>query len=107
MLSQEDKEQAAEYTMLRLPEVIGNLIERKIEQVEIRKEFFKKHTEFKERRDVVASVIEEMEGKNPLGKLDKIFEDSVPEIRRRIDKLKELNVSTIPKRPDLSSHGEL
>lgn len=107
MLTQEDLEQSAEYIMLRLPEVIGNLIERKMEQVELRNKFYKDHPEFKNKKNVVASVIEEIDGRDPLRKLEDIYKEAIPEIEKRIKKTCGLNTTEITKRPDLSSHGEI
>jgi len=111
MITNEEREsiinEATERMLLRIPEVVGNLITNYAAKIRAGKEFYAKHPEFNNHREVVASVIEEMENKNLAKPFSEIVNDSVPVIKRRINSLKGIDTKTI-KQPNLDfSQGEL
>lgn len=108
---------AVEKTLLSIPEVIGNLMASQATMANLNREFYAKHPEFKDKKDSVMSVVEQVEGKNPLMKYEDILKKSVPKIRERINTMKNLDMTNVSKHPnrtfeplDTSSdkpHGEL
>lgn len=114
MITAEEKEEiinlAVERAILSLPEVVGNLLTSQMSLLKINEEFYAKYPEFRDKKGVVAAVIEMVEGKNTLDDYDKILEKAVPEIRKRIGTIKDLdmvNVSRPSRDFDDSGHGEL
>ena len=73
-----------ERILLRMPEVIGNLIQEHSVLLKLNKEFQTKYPEFKAHLPLVRSIVENTELKNPgLSYMD-ILEKAVPEIREKI-----------------------
>lgn len=117
-MTEQEKEEiiaaTAERVMLALPEVIGNLMVNKVMETRINREFYQKHPKLVAHSDTVRSVIEETQGKNPIDDYDTLLEKSIPEIKKRIEVMKGLNMTDVPKpNRDLgklnlqSDHGEL
>ena len=86
--------------LLSIPEVIGNLMVQHISLHKLNKKFYADHKEFKDKKDVVVKIIEEIEGKDPLKKYEDILKEAVPEIRNRIKTMGSLNMTTVSKNPD-------
>jgi len=101
-----------ERILLRIPEIIGNLIVEKTERDKINKKFYEDYPEFTENRELVASIVEAEEGKDPTIDYKDILLNATPEIKSKLQMSKNLNNNTVnaPSR-DLSpidiSHGEL
>ena len=62
--------------------------------------FYKDYPEFKNHKEVVASVVEMEEGKDPTAKLEDIFDRSVPEIRNRLALMEKLNPDAVLSPPN-------
>jgi hypothetical protein len=118
MLTQEEKDEiinaAVEKAMLMLPDVIGNLIVNHVALHKLNKKFYETYPEFRDKKDVVQSVVEMVEGKNPLLDYSEILEIAVPEIRSRMGLTKGLNVVKAEveikrdfSKVDLSGNGEI
>lgn len=105
-------EEAVQKTLLMIPEVMGNLMTNHASLHKLNSEFYKKYPEFKEHKEVVVSVVEMLEGKNPLMEYDEILKTAVPDIKKRIEIKKSVSVEPVlnPSR-DFSkidmSNGEL
>ena len=88
-MNEEEKEEFAnkiiERVYLGIPELIGNLMAQHALQHKINTKFYQDYPEFKDKKHIVASVVEMVEGKNPLKPYSEILEDAVPEIRKRIE----------------------
>jgi hypothetical protein len=107
--------EAIERAYLGIPELVGNLMAQHASLNKINTKFYADHPEFRKHRDAVMSVVEMVEGKNPLMKYEDILKKSVPKIRERINTLKNMdmdNVSTNPNRqfeeiksPKIDPHG--
>lgn len=99
MITQEEKDEivalAVERTLLAIPEVVGNLIANHAALHKINKDFYDKHKEFATRKDIVQAVVEMVEGQNPLDKYPEILEKAVPEIQRRMQIVKDVNVTDV------------
>jgi hypothetical protein len=88
---------AVERTLLAIPEVVGNLMANHAALHKINSAFYKKYPEFSGRKDIVQSVVEMIEGKNPTMEYEKMLELAVPEIRKRLIIVKDVDVKGSPK----------
>jgi len=93
MTEQEIINAAVEKTLLLIPEVIGNLMAQNAMLHKMNSKFYKDHPEFKDKKEVVASVLEMVEGKNPLAKYEDLLEIAVPEIKKRLSQTQSLSMS--------------
>lgn len=91
---------AVEKTLLLIPEVIGNLMSSHAALHKINTKFYSDFPEFKDKKDVVASVVEMVEGKNPLAKYEDILKSAIPEIRERINTMKNLDMENFNPKPN-------
>jgi hypothetical protein len=97
--------QAVERALLKLPEVIGNLIMNQANNLRINKEFYSKFPELMNSKDIVASVVEEIENKYPGTDYKSILDKALPTIRERINLTKSLNNN--PSKPNRIVNGVL
>ena len=91
-----------ERLLLSIPEVVGNLMASAAALTKTNKEFYDKHKEFSKHRDVVASVVEQTEGKNPLLSHAELLEKAVPDIKRRIKTMDGLDMKNVTSKPNLT-----
>ena len=112
MITDEERKEivaeAVEKALLALPEVIGNLIIQQMSYVKNSRQFYKDHPEFAKRKDLVAAIMEKVEGEFPGIKYEEILEKAVPLIRKQMSITTALDTSTVfkPNR-NLSDMGEL
>ena len=111
MITAEEREsiiqEATERMLLRIPEVVGNLISNYSVKIRLSKEFYTKYPEFNNHRETVASVIEDLENKSSFKPLKEILDEAVPTIRKRINSIKGIDRTTV-KKPNLDfGQGEL
>lgn len=90
----------AEKILLKLPEVVGNLMTNHATFAKANSEFYKAHPEFADHKDVVVSVLERVDGENPLLEYEDKLKKAIPEIRDRINILKRLDMVNAPKKPN-------
>lgn len=99
MITEEEKNEivalAVERAILAMPEVVGNLMANHAALHKMNSEFYKAHPEFAGRKDIVQSVVEMIEGKNPLAKYEEILQMSIPEIQRRLVIAQDINVTEV------------
>lgn len=108
MNEQEIIDKAVEKALLMIPEVVGNLMTQHVTYNKINAKFYKDHPEFKDKKDIVASVVEMIDGKNPALEYDEILEKSIPKIRERINLTKNINVNTVTTTPQRDfGNGEI
>ncbi len=109
MITEEEKQdiinKAVEKTLLMIPEVIGNLMSSHAALHKINTKFYSDYPEFKDKKDVVASVVEMIEGKNPLAKYEDMLKDAVPKIRERISTMKSLDMENVNSKPNRDLKG--
>lgn len=98
--------EAVERVLLRIPETIGNLMARHAQMNKLNREFYSKYPEFKDYRDVVASVIEGVESDYPMTDYKKLLEKAVPQIKARIRRLDNLDTENVSSRPNLTFRDE-
>lgn len=121
MITDEERQsiinEAVERTLLLLPEVVGNLIMNQVNLIKMNKSFYDKFPDFVGSKDIVASVVEYVEGTHPGVKYEDILNIAAPLIKERIKTVKGLDMKTVS-RPDEkarkltkllepSNHGEL
>lgn len=110
MITEKEKREiinkAVEETLLKIPEVVGSLMMNHASKLRAGKKFYNKFPEFNENRDIVAAVIESVENSDASLDFDQIIERAVPEIKRQIASVKDLDMTKM-KRPNLSfNQGE-
>jgi len=86
---------AVEKALLMIPEVVGNLMAQNATYHKLNSKFYKDYPEFKDKKDIVTSVVEMLDGQNPGLEYEKILEKAVPEIRKRISLTGTLNMTTV------------
>jgi len=104
MITQEEKDEiinaAVEKTLLLIPETVGSLMASHAALHKINSKFYTDYPEFRDRKDVVASVVEMIEGKDPLATYENILKQAVPEIRERLLTMKNLNMENVTSKPN-------
>lgn len=103
-MTTEDREEiinaAVERALLLIPEVIGNMMVQHATLAKINKKLLADHPEFIGHGDAVKSVVEMVEGKDPLAKYEDILKKAIPKIGARIKALKNINIDTISANPE-------
>lgn len=88
MITEQEKQDiinaAVERTLLMIPEVIGNLMSQHAFVHKVNKAFYDAHPELKDKKNVVASVVEVVEGENPQLSYEDILKEAVPRIKEQI-----------------------
>jgi len=99
--------QAVEKAMLVLPEVVGNLITQHVALSKLNSEFYASHPEFKDKKDIVASVVEMIDGENPLIDYKDLLDKAVPRIKERIKITEGLDLKSANLNIDRDFNGKL
>lgn len=86
---------AAEKALLALPEVVGRLMQTQAVLGKMAMEFYDAYPELKQHKDIVSSVIEEIETNNPGLEYSKILELSLPIIKDRLKIKQSLNMTSV------------
>jgi hypothetical protein len=101
MITDEERQsiisEVVEKTLLAIPEVIGNLIQNHLHLLKLNKKFYQEFPEFNEKRDIVAQVVEYVEGKNPGVDYEQILKQAVPVIRERMKTVSSLDLKNLTK----------
>ena len=102
-------DEAVEKSLLMLPKVIGNLVMEKASQVKFNKEFFDKHPELKNHRDIVIATAQKVESEYPGLDYGKVLEKAIPLIKEQIKAVNKLDTKQFdsPSRMFPSNNGEL
>jgi len=102
-----------EKLLLALPDTVGNLIANHTALLELNKEFYLNHPEFRDKKDIVASVVEMIEGRDLTLDYKEILRQAPAEVNKRIAQTKNLTLNA-PAKPsrhlkdlDLNTNGEL
>jgi predicted nucleic-acid-binding protein len=94
---QEIIDEVIEKLLLMLPDIMGNLITNHISMLEMNKDFYLKHPELRNKKDIVASVIEMIEGQDPTVDYKDILRNALPEIEKRIKQVKDTDFNPVSK----------
>lgn len=99
MITEKEKEEiidtAVERALLMLPEVVANLFKEKIALKNLAENFFKSNPEFEKHKDIVASTIQQIEGRNPGKKYVDVLREAEPEIKKRIGLVSNVDFSSV------------
>jgi len=100
MITEEEKQEiidkAVEKALLVLPETVGTMMMEQAALNKINAKFYSDYPEFAKRKDIVASVIEKIDSENPGADYKDILKKAVPEIRKQLDIVNNLDTSTMP-----------
>jgi hypothetical protein len=117
MITEEEKQEiidrAVEKALLMIPDVVGNMMSQHAVLSKINSQFYKDHPEFKDKKNIVATVIEEIDGKNPTMNYEEILKLAVPRIKDRLKTMSGLDMVSVTNRPErdlsrlLPGNGEL
>ena len=102
---QELEDSIIEKVLLMIPDVIGNLITHHMSMSKTNKEFYKKHSELQDHKDVVVKVLEKVEGENPLLIHQKLLEKALPKIQEQIRLSNGMSMENVDV-PSLDYNGE-
>ena len=102
---QELEDRVIEKVLLMIPEVIGNLITHHMSMKDTNQEFYKKHSELVNHKEVVAKVLEKVEGENPLLSHQKLLEKALPKIQEQVKLSNGLSMDIVDV-PSLDYNGE-
>jgi hypothetical protein len=109
MIDEKEKQEiinlAVERALLMLPETVGNLIANHVALSKINSKFYSDHPEFKDRKDVVAAVVEMMDGENTLDNYEELLKKAVPKIKERIKTFDQLDLKNVSPKPNLDFKG--
>lgn len=89
---QEIIDKAVEKALLLLPETVGNLMAQQATYAKINSQFYKDHPEFADYKQVVASVVEYIDGTYPDLEYEDKLKKAVPIIKERIRTMSTLNM---------------
>ena len=96
MITEEEKQEiidrAVEKALLMLPDTVGSLMAQQATYARLNSQFYKDHPEFVNHKEVVASVIEKVDGENPTIKYEEKLKKAEPLIRERIAMLDTLDM---------------
>jgi len=99
-------QEAVERALRVMPEVIGNLMAANTMYAKLNKDFYGKNPDLVNHKKLVAEVVAQVEGKNPLRSYEEILKDSLPEIRSRLSLTKATNDRLVKKEElNLSING--
>lgn len=115
---QEIIDAAVERALLVLPDTVGSLITDHVALNKINTEFYAKYPELRDKKDIVASVIEKIDGESPALDYKDLLEKAVPEIRKRVEIVGSLDMEKVSPNPSRTyealgvprvsnSHGEI
>lgn len=99
---QEIVDMVIEEVMVQMPDVIGNLLKSHAKLNQLNHEFYAKHPEFQQHKDIVCATIEQIEGSDLSMKYEDILKKAAPVIKERIglvDKL-DMEVKSRPQIPN-------
>jgi len=102
------KNEIVEQLFLKLPEIIGNLMSSQASLNKLNKKFYSENPEFRNNKDLVVNVIEEIEGKNPGKDYESIVKIATPIIKQRMEIVNKLNTNNISRPAQgVAYNGEL
>ena len=103
-LTEEEKleiiDRAVEKALLKLPEVVGNMMTQHAALVRMNSQFYAEHPEFANHKHIVASVIEKVDGEDTTADYKDKLARAIPEIRRRITLLTQIDMGKPPSHPN-------
>jgi hypothetical protein len=99
MITEQEKQEiidrAVEETLRRLPEVVGNLMVSNTVYSKMSEEFYSKHKEFTNHREIVQTVVAQIESSDPTKNYETILAEAVPQIRQQIQMKGKVNMDPV------------
>jgi phenolic acid decarboxylase len=101
MITEEERNsiinEAVEKALLMLPEIIGNLMTNQVNLMKMNREFYSNYPELSKHKQLVASVVERIEGENPGMKYEDILKKAVPVIKDQMKTVNSLDFNSVDK----------
>ena len=91
-----------EKVLNNMPAIMGNLMSQQAIKNKVRKDFYDKHSEFNDHKDVVGHVVSKIEGENLTTPLDIIMERAVPIIKERIKVKESVDLNSVQDLKDVN-----
>jgi hypothetical protein len=91
---------AVEKILLRMPEVIGNLMSHHAMVNKVNKEFYEKNPDLKNHKEVVVSVLQAYEGNNPSMKYEDLLSNALYDIRKKVNMIQSVNLDVVSQNPN-------
>ncbi len=88
-------ELAVEKILVRMPEVVGNLMKHHAKMLQLNQKFYTDNPDFQKHKKVVVDVLEDLEGKNPHIKYEQLLEKATPAIKDRIGVMSNLDMNNV------------
>lgn len=105
MITPEERDEiiatAVERALLVLPSVLLRLMANYDILSKVNKDFYSSNPGFQLHKDIVSSVVNEVEKENPLEDYGKLLNKSVPRIKERISIIRKVDTKTINYKPNL------
>lgn len=99
MITEEERQEiidlAVEEMLRRLPEVVGNLVVSNTVYSKLSEEFYSKHKEFTNHKEIVQTVVAQIEGNDPTKEFETILTEAVPRIRQQIQMKKNVDMGMV------------
>lgn len=100
-------ERATERALQLLPDVVTNLYMQKIAMQENVRKFYKGNESFLQFQQIVQNTLEEWDSRNPGKNPEIVMQEAIPEIKKRIETAKTVDMNRTGKPTDLSFRGRL
>jgi hypothetical protein len=107
-MTPEDRQEVFEIIesfFLQIPKLVASMYAEEIQKNKLKLKFFEDNKEFSNHMNIVGKTIEEVDSKNPGISYDRILDLSIPLIKKRIEDISSLDLTTNEKPKDLSYHG--
>lgn len=96
---------AIEKALTKLPEVVSRMVANTAANKAMTTEFYSKHEEFVYHKEIVASVVQEIDAQNPGKNYSEILEEAVPIIEQKIKAAEKAKSLLLDKPSEISLNG--
>lgn len=111
MITEEEKaeiiDKTVEKALLMLPEVVGNMMAQHVLLTKLNSKFYADNSEFKDHKQIVASVVEMVDGSNPGVPYEELLKMAIPEIKHRISTSSKLDLASVTSSPSRDFNGAI
>lgn len=104
--SQRIIDRAVEKTLLKIPEVIGNIITHHMSLIKLNKDFYDQNPELQKHKQTVATILEQVEGKNPFDDYSELLIKALPKIKEQVSLASGLDMQKLEV-PEMVYNGEI
>jgi hypothetical protein len=96
---------AIEKALTKLPEVVSRMVANTAANKAMTKEFYSKNERFVGHKEIVASVVQEMDAQNPGKNYSEILEEAAPIIEQKIETIEKQKSLLLDKPSEISLNG--